>query len=62
VVVCSCRVISDRTVRAAIANGADTVELIISSCKAGGRCGGCWPELERLIDESNRARGLIPVG
>lgn len=48
-VVCSCHGVNDRTVAAVIACGADTVEEIAARCTAGGRCGGCWPELQRLL-------------
>jgi len=48
-IVCSCRSVNDATVRAAIASGADSLEEIEMRCNAGGRCGGCWPELERLL-------------
>jgi bacterioferritin-associated ferredoxin len=51
VYVCSCRGVTDRTVDAVIAAGADTVPAISQACGAGTRCGGCWPELERLLDE-----------
>ena len=56
-IVCSCKAVSDRTVRAAAASGATTVEQLAQRCGAGGRCGGCWPELERLLDQSALARG-----
>lgn len=49
--VCACRALTDRTVKAAIASGARTVEEISSRCGAGGRCGGCWPTLRELLDE-----------
>lgn len=49
--VCSCRAVSDRTVRTAIATGATTISEVNARCAAGGRCGGCWPELQRLLDE-----------
>lgn len=49
--VCSCRGITDGTVGTAIASGARSVTEIASRCGAGGRCGGCWPELERLLAE-----------
>jgi bacterioferritin-associated ferredoxin len=49
--VCSCRAVSDRTVAAVIASGARTVEEIARRCGAGAQCGGCWPELERLLAE-----------
>lgn len=47
--VCSCRTVSDRTVSAAIAAGAGDVEEIGRRCGAGTRCGGCHPELRRLL-------------
>lgn len=50
--VCSCHGITDRTVEAAIASGAGTVEDIAGRSGAGARCGGCWPELERLLAEA----------
>lgn len=49
-IVCSCRAVTDRTVHAAIASGAETIDEVANRCGAGGRCGGCWPELERLIE------------
>jgi bacterioferritin-associated ferredoxin len=49
--VCSCRGITDGTVAVAIASGAQTVEEVAGRCGAGARCGGCWPELERLLGE-----------
>jgi bacterioferritin-associated ferredoxin len=48
--VCSCRAVTDRTVDAAIASGAHTIPEVIDRCGAGSRCGGCWPELQRLLD------------
>ncbi len=48
-IVCSCRGVNDSTVRAAICSGAETLDEIQTRCAAGGRCGGCWPELERML-------------
>ncbi len=50
-VICSCQAVSDRAVRAAIAEGAATVEDVGARCAAATGCGGCWNELERLIEE-----------
>jgi bacterioferritin-associated ferredoxin len=55
-VVCSCRAVNDRTIRAAIADGARTVDEVSARCAAASRCGGCWPELERLVAEHVPAR------
>jgi len=49
VIVCSCRRISDRTVDAAAA-GASSIDEVIARCGAGSRCGGCHPELERILE------------
>jgi bacterioferritin-associated ferredoxin len=54
--VCSCEAVTDRTVDAAITVGAGSVEEIARRCGAGARCGGCWPELERLLAEHDAAR------
>ena len=51
--VCSCKAVTDRTVNAAMAAGARDVEKIADLCGAGSRCGGCWPELERLLAEQH---------
>ncbi len=55
-VVCSCRAVTDRTVHAAICAGASSVEQVSSLCTAGSRCGGCWPELQRLLAEFTDVR------
>ena len=49
-VVCSCLAVTHRAVGAAVAAGASTVEELTDRCQAGGGCGGCWPELQRLLD------------
>jgi bacterioferritin-associated ferredoxin len=38
-------------VRQAIAAGARSVEDITAHCSAASDCGGCWPTIERLVDE-----------
>ena len=52
--VCSCRAVTDRTIRAAIASGARTIDDVAARCGAGERCGGCWPALAELLDEHRR--------
>jgi bacterioferritin-associated ferredoxin len=53
VYVCHCKVISDHTVHAAIASGAQTVADITSRCRAGGGCGGCHELLQAMIDAAD---------
>jgi NAD(P)H-nitrite reductase large subunit len=56
-VICSCRAVTDGAVLAAIDAGATTIDALARTCAAGGRCGGCWPELERLLAEHDRRAG-----
>ena len=50
-IVCHCRAVSDRVIRAAIEYGADHEERLGERCDAGRRCGGCLPALRRLLEE-----------
>ena len=59
-IVCHCRAVNERTVKQAIAAGASSVEAVGDRCGAGTHCGGCHPELERLLSE--RARRLAGAG
>ena len=53
--ICACRAVTDRTIRAAIAAGATTIEEIAARCSAGSQCGGCWPALRELLAEAHAA-------
>ena len=59
--VCSCRAVTDRTVHAAIVSGATCIEEIAERCGAGSRCGGCWPELERLVEDHAASTSLVTI-
>jgi bacterioferritin-associated ferredoxin len=48
--VCACKRVSDRTVEAAIASGADTVDEVGARCGAGIRCGGCHPYIQVALE------------
>jgi bacterioferritin-associated ferredoxin len=63
VYVCSCQGVTDRTIRAAIASGAQTIDDVADRCGAGARCGGCWPVLRELLDAHGAGdeRGAIAV-
>lgn len=47
--VCTCHKVSDETVRAAIAAGADSVAALGCATKAGTGCGSCQTELQQLL-------------
>jgi bacterioferritin-associated ferredoxin len=55
-VICSCRASTDRVVLAAIAQGATTPHALAERCSAATRCGGCLPELERLLAQHTTRR------
>jgi len=49
--VCHCKGVTDRQIRTAIDAGARTPVEIGSYCRAGTGCGGCLPEVCRLLDD-----------
>ena len=48
--VCHCRAVTDHTICDEIERGATTIEDLAECCGAGSECGGCWPELEKLLE------------
>ena len=48
--VCHCRCVFEREVRAAVRGGAQTLEEVSLACGAGAGCGGCQGVIEELID------------
>ena len=50
-IVCLCRVVTDRTVRTAVDGGARSVAEVERACGAGSGCGVCRPALAALIEE-----------
>ena len=48
-VVCSCRRVSDRRIRAEVRKGATAPEHVADRCGAGTGCGGCVPLIQELI-------------
>ena len=49
--VCHCKGVTDGQIRSAIDAGARTPVEIGSQCRAGTGCGGCLPEVCRLLDD-----------
>jgi bacterioferritin-associated ferredoxin len=54
VIVCLCHAVSDRTIRAARAEGAHTVEAIAAATGAGTGCGCCRGTIAKLLAEPCR--------
>jgi bacterioferritin-associated ferredoxin len=50
-IVCICRRVTDNTVRACIADGAETIAEVGRACRAGTGCGACHETIEELIAE-----------
>jgi bacterioferritin-associated ferredoxin len=48
-IVCHCEVVSDRSIRAAVDDGAVSLEEIGQHCAAGTGCGGCRPSIVALL-------------
>jgi bacterioferritin-associated ferredoxin len=63
-IVCLCRGVSDRTVRAVIAIGAQTRDEVKEACGAGSACGQCWAGLADLLEDirgtGHRSRSMSP--
>jgi bacterioferritin-associated ferredoxin len=50
-IVCICRRVSDRTIRAAIEAGASTVEEVGQATRAGTGCGACHESINEMLCE-----------
>jgi bacterioferritin-associated ferredoxin len=49
VLVCHCNRVRDDDIRACVREGASSVAEVKLGCRAGTRCGGCLPMVERLV-------------
>jgi bacterioferritin-associated ferredoxin len=49
--VCLCKAVTEKQVRLAVRNGARSLPEIALRCRAGTGCGGCAPELCRILDD-----------
>ena len=54
--VCCCLGVNDKAIKAAVAEGATTVEAVTERTCAGSECGSCRPEIAEII-EAELARG-----
>ena len=60
-IVCLCRAVSDRTIRALVKDGATTVEAIGQKCGAGTGCGGCRRQIAALIASELQGTAVAQV-
>ena len=68
-IVCHCKGVSDRSIREAVRAGARSSRQVFRACGAGGRCGGCRPIIDEIIEREHRvlpsltvANGLTATG
>jgi len=51
-IICTCFGVTDKEIeRVIIENNLDSVEQVTNYCKAGGGCGGCRAEIEKIIEK-----------
>ena len=48
-IVCHCSGVSDREIRSAVREGAQTCRDVARACAAGRMCGGCRPAIRRIL-------------
>jgi bacterioferritin-associated ferredoxin len=63
VLICHCRRVNDRVIRAAVQAGARSREDVGAACGAGTGCGGCRPAIDRVLaDERECGSGVsLPI-
>jgi bacterioferritin-associated ferredoxin len=62
--VCHCLGVSDREIREAVLDGANTVDQVEERCGAGGGCGGCRELVSDVIAGQGScapAHGMVPA-
>jgi bacterioferritin-associated ferredoxin len=59
-IVCVCRVVSDRQIKAMAEQGATSAE-IAATCGAGTGCGACRTQIEQIVSECSRACADCPA-
>ena len=50
-IVCLCHAVCERDLEAMVQAGAETTAEIERRCGAGGDCGACRPDIERIIEK-----------
>jgi bacterioferritin-associated ferredoxin len=62
--VCHCLGVSDRTIREAVREGAETIDAVHEVCGAGGGCGGCRELVSDVIADERictRTNDVVPA-
>ena len=65
-IICVCNGVCERRLEAVVAAGAHTLGEVERQCGAGGDCGVCRPDVERVIERvtltAPRINGRLPTG
>ncbi len=48
-IVCHCQAVSERTIRAAVRDGAHCRRSVARACSAGRSCGGCRGAIDEIV-------------
>lgn len=59
--VCHCRRVCDRQIKAAICSGAHTTEQVSEMCGAGSECGGCRDLIDEIIEGEQPPASMSPL-
>ena len=59
--ICHCRAVTDRSIKAAVLEGARDAVAIGERCGAGTHCGGCLPALRALLADFGLACPAAPL-
>lgn len=57
--VCHCRRVSDREIRACVRQGASSVRAVSSACGAGTCCGGCLPTIKGILKKEGEENAPV---
>ena len=57
--VCHCKNVSDREIRAAVRGGARSRTEVTRACDAGSRCGGCVEAVQEIVSSELRVQRSI---
>lgn len=57
--VCHCHGVSDRSIRAAVRDGATCRSSVGEACGAGTGCGGCLPHVDAIIGDERNERSSL---
>jgi bacterioferritin-associated ferredoxin len=60
-IVCHCHSVSDRAIRRAAREGAQSAAEVTRHCGAGGTCGGCRPRIESIVEHEQNTRARTQV-